>query len=57
MNKETFALILNVALWNYVDGMNEEDIISHFKVNSKIARAGIKLSEYLQKLNLEVQHD
>ena len=45
MDKLTFSCILESALLNY-DGVGFEELVS-FGISPQIARAGIKLREYL----------
>jgi hypothetical protein len=45
MDKLTFSMILEGALLNY-DGVGFEELVS-FGIKPELARAGIKLKEYL----------
>jgi hypothetical protein len=55
MNKEDFVLVLNTALWYYIDGMSEQQILDYAKINPNIVKAGIKLSLYLQEFKIKKQ--
>ncbi len=51
MNKQTFLWILQSALLSF-EGVSEKELIETYQTNPHIARAGIKLCNYLK--NLEV---
>jgi hypothetical protein len=55
MDKQTFLRILEAALLNW-DGVAEQELIHYHGINTHTARAGVKLREYLQQLNIEGQN-
>lgn len=50
MNKITFCTLLECALLNF-DGVIEEELIKKYGIDTKLAKAGIKLCEYLKSIN------
>lgn len=54
MDKQDFTAILQVALWRN-DGMSEVEIRQLLAnlVNDKTIKAGIKLADYLNSINLK----
>jgi hypothetical protein len=52
MNKETFSLILNGAMLNYIDGVDVNTLVNEMGYDPKIAQIGVKLSMYLSGLRV-----
>jgi hypothetical protein len=52
MIKEDFRLILQSSLLAF-DGVQVEEIISHYGIPKKFARIGFELTEYLQSIEEE----
>ena len=52
MNKQTFCLILQVALLSF-DKVSENDMIFNYGLNPQLVKVWIKLCEYLQGIKIK----
>jgi len=50
MDKETFCAILQSALLNF-EGVGKNELIEKYFIKEKLAKAGIKLCDYLKQWN------
>lgn len=51
MNKEVFCTILEAALFSF-DGVSEKELIEKCGIKENLAKAGIKLCDYLKSIEL-----